>query len=223
MVRSRSDESLVLQWLSREKDPFVRKTYGLLYRTIYKDLAEAEFQFLRNAFEDHLKRCWWGTINRRNRRLSTATITAHPKLTIKQVARESKLQPALIRTFVRGSQIKSEGIRFPSGRTAQTVSISVDQAATALGLKQEVTYQLVRRGLISAQHVPQAGFRVCLESLQRFRSDYVSLSELSARSGKAPRRLLRELTARPVTGPQVDGARQYFFRRTEIFSQEEQT
>jgi hypothetical protein len=343
----------------------IQKTYGLLYRTIYKDLAEAEFQFLRDAFEDHLNRRWWGTINRRNRRLRETTINAHPKLTLKQIARESKLQPALIRTFVRRSQIKSEGVRFPSGRTTQTVSsdqvdllrklgsdlldlrqaakclglsrervrmlidagvltlavdpelqralpwriqsrsvesllgrivvgrdiddgtslrtvlktwrlkpdefvalvqaireghliayhaygssgtlgdsllsrgtahawltkrrtaegqsISVDQAATALGLKQEVTYQLVRRGLISAQHVPQAGFRVCLESLQRFQLDYVSLSELSARSGKSPRRLLRELTARPVTGPQVDGARQYFFRRTEIFSQEEQT
>jgi excisionase family DNA binding protein len=100
-------------------------------------------------------------------------------------------------------------------RRASCAWLSVDEAAKQLGLKQQVAYELVARGLI-ASSMHERGRRVAPEAVESFRCTYVALSELAAEQSMAPRRVLTLLTSRPVCGPCVDGARQYFYRRDDI-------
>lgn len=93
---------------------------------------------------------------------------------------------------------------------------SVDETARALGLKQQVADELVRRGVLSSTHVAEHGRRVFDEAIQSFRETYVSLAEVARSRGRFPRALLHDIGATPVSGPSVDGTRQYFFRRNDL-------
>jgi hypothetical protein len=93
--------------------------------------------------------------------------------------------------------------------------LSIDEAARRLGLKQQVAYELVARGLIVSS-IQDRGRRIAPQAIDSFRCTYVSLSELAAGQSMAPRRMLALLTSRPVCGPRVDGARQYFYRREDV-------
>lgn len=101
-------------------------------------------------------------------------------------------------------------------RRQSSPGLSVDEAAQALGLKQQVAYELVRRGLLPSKYVAGLGRRVFDEAIQSFRQTYVSLAEIARLRGRAPRALLHDIEGTPVTGPSVDGARQYFFRRSDL-------
>lgn len=107
-------------------------------------------------------------------------------------------------------------------RASKSSSVSVDEAATALGIKQQVAYQLVRQGLVPSYQVPnRTEVRVCRVDLQDFRRTYVSLAELARRQKTSPKALLGKLLCEPVTGPTVDGTRQYFFRITDLMAAEQ--
>lgn len=93
--------------------------------------------------------------------------------------------------------------------------LSVDEAARRLGLKQQVTYELVARGLIASVVLGRCR-RVTPQAIECFRTTYVSLSEIAATHGMAPRRMLALLACQPTCGPGVDGARQYFYRRDDL-------
>lgn len=103
-----------------------------------------------------------------------------------------------------------------AARRKSTPGLSVDEAAQTLGLKQQVAYELVRRGLLPSTHVAGHGHRVFDEDIQFFRETYVSLAEVSRGQGRSPRALLHDMCATPVSGPSVDGTRQYFFRRSDL-------
>lgn len=95
--------------------------------------------------------------------------------------------------------------------------LSVDQAAQALGIKQQVAYALVHAGLLIASRREGAlGLRVLAGDLRSFKATYVSLADLARDARRSPRALLAEMAAAPVCGPSVDGCRQYFFRRAEL-------
>lgn len=95
--------------------------------------------------------------------------------------------------------------------------MSVDQAAKALGVKQQVAYDLVRAGLLIAAHGEASrGSRVTNENLSAFKATYVSLADLAQDAQRSPRALLAEINVAPVCGPKIDGCRQYFFRRAEF-------
>lgn len=98
-------------------------------------------------------------------------------------------------------------------------SISVDEAAKRLGLKQQVVYDLVRQGLLATIQCDLPGRRVTQDSLEGFQMTYVSLAEYAGSLNRAPRWLLQTLSVRPVTGPMIDGNRQYFFRRSDLYSE----
>ncbi|MHA7062887.1 TniQ family protein [Azospirillum argentinense] len=103
-------------------------------------------------------------------------------------------------------------------------TLSLSQAAGILDVKTEVAYAWARRGLLPTAarpgERPERGRRVGEADLESFRRDYVTASELRGRSGLgASRKLALTLIARgatPVSGPSVDGARQYLFRRAEV-------
>ena len=94
--------------------------------------------------------------------------------------------------------------------------MSVDCAAKALGLKQQVAYQLVQSGLLETDPPSGKGVRISTDQLQQFQANYVSLAELARIRGCSSRNLLEALPTKPVTGPTVDGNRQYFYRRSEV-------
>lgn len=104
-------------------------------------------------------------------------------------------------------------------RYADGASISVDQAAKRLGLKQQVVYDLVRLGLMTTiqDHLP--GRRVTQASLDEFQATYISLAEYAKSVKRAPRWVLQTLTVQPVSGPLIDRSRQYFFRRSDLYGE----
>ncbi|CAM5784183.1 hypothetical protein CCAE64S_01311 [Castellaniella caeni] len=112
--------------------------------------------------------------------------------------------------------------RWRSGRRVnKSSSVSVDEAATVLGIKQQVAYQLVYQGLLpSSQMLNRAEVRVRSVDLQDFQRTYVSLAELARSRKTSPKALLGKLPCEPVTGPTVDGTRQYFYRIADLMAAE---
>lgn len=337
----------------------IRRTFGSLYRTLYTDLSNECFQFLRDAFEGYLHAHWSGIVNKRHRAFKLETIARHPRVTLKHAAKKAGVAPSTVRHFIRAEVIAGNQIELPSGRTMRSVdeqslteiailakgcvtldqaakqlglpkarirdliadgvlkplvsrmhgnaavwlipkqqvqalvfagtgamhwpptinvryilkywhlregefialvrallgnqlkpvgklndsvplgniqldeqqtwqwlaemryadgaSISVDQAAKRLGLKQQVVYDLVRLGLLTTiqDHLP--GRRVTQASLDNFQATYVSLAEYAKSLNRAPRWVLQTLQVQPVSGPMIDGSRQYFFRKSDLY------
>lgn len=115
-------------------------------------------------------------------------------------------------------QVSSEGVaKFLATRKAPTLSLP--EAATALGIKQEVVYALARSGRL---HVTRGrgqlrtAERTTRASIAAFKREYVSAVELAKKLGTSPRRtivLMGQRQVYPVIGPETDGCRQVFFRR----------
>ncbi|MEE8616676.1 MAG: hypothetical protein V3V71_04115 [Roseateles sp.] len=103
---------------------------------------------------------------------------------------------------------------------AEAVSwLTPTQAAQVLCLKEQVVYELIERDLLRAKRTRGSrGWvsRIDRDEVQAFRETYVSLATLAKSAGRAPRALLTALPVAPVTGPTLDGARQYFFRRADL-------
>lgn len=346
---------------SAPPSPSVRKTFSPLYRVVYDDLKEDDFQVIRDAFESYLQEHWWGLICKRNSRLQTTTINNHPRLSLAHMAKGSEVPKSVLRHMVQMDLIDSNSVPLPSGRharslhaddltkiqnitkgamplkqaaqelalpekrireliTAQilkplisrqttpsaaswlipkeeienlhllptqeaslagTTSVrdllkywrlregeatalvraligqqipsigkcseaipigmvqvcdvttkqwiercrntahegySVDQAGKRLGLKQQVTYDLVRIGLLQSQNTGKLGIRIKEEDLSEFRSTYVSLSTLAKELNTSPRSLMARINEAAVCGPSIDGTRQYFYRREGVNS-----
>ncbi|WP_083851186.1 helix-turn-helix domain-containing protein [Pusillimonas noertemannii] len=96
-------------------------------------------------------------------------------------------------------------------------SLSVDEAAKALGIKQQVAYQLVHSGLLqSYRGSERTELRVRYVDLEAFQRQYISLAQLARNKKTSPKALLRKILCSPVTGPDIDGGRQYFYRRVDL-------
>lgn len=97
--------------------------------------------------------------------------------------------------------------------------VSVAVAAELLGLKEQVAYELVAKNFLVADVISKRGQtfrRISLPSLHHFQKTYVSLAELAHGTKTSSYALLKQLAAQPVTGPKVDGGRQYFYRRSDL-------
>lgn len=101
-------------------------------------------------------------------------------------------------------------------------SMTATDAGTELGVKEEVVYQLMRTGLLGFMEY-RINHRVARlitgENLHDFRSRYVTLVNAAKRWNVSPGTALKRLKAdgcQPVSGPSVDGSRQYFFRAGDI-------
>lgn len=101
-------------------------------------------------------------------------------------------------------------------KTDLGAALTIPQAARHLGLKQEVAYHLVRAGLIETEQMKvgrRMGQVVSAEGLHRFVQRNDPLSRAAARAGIDPRQGLAwamQTNRRLVSGPSVDGGRQYF-------------
>lgn len=106
-----------------------------------------------------------------------------------------------------------------AGRINADSWVSIDTAGKMLGVKQQVAYELVARGMLTvsaANSAAEGHRRVHRYAIDEFRRTYVSLAEIAKIRGTSPRRMLDSVAATPVCGPSVDGARQYFFRRSDV-------
>ncbi|MDK6080432.1 hypothetical protein QPM04_25820, partial [Massilia varians] len=104
-------------------------------------------------------------------------------------------------------------------RDATTTWVSISRAAELLGLKEQVVYELVARNFLVADVVAKGGRafrRIALPSLQNFEETYIAVAELAKQRSTSSKALLQQITTRAVTGPDIDGARQYFFRRADL-------
>lgn len=99
-------------------------------------------------------------------------------------------------------------------------SFSIPEASKLLEIKQEVAYSLVRGGLLptSQEKIGHRHLtRVSRIGLTEFRDAYVFGRDLAEEMGTSPRALaerLDRLDIRPVSGPSVDGGRQYLYARS---------
>ncbi|OAZ15257.1 TniQ family protein [Thalassospira indica] len=98
-------------------------------------------------------------------------------------------------------------------------AVTIREASRMLGLNEEATRHLVHKGLLETTSVAIDGRlrrQVSLDAIERFNATYVSASSLAARNDTSAKTVVikqKEFGIRPVTGPEVDGGRQYFFRR----------
>uniref|UniRef100_E1T3Y0 TniQ domain-containing protein n=1 Tax=Burkholderia sp. (strain CCGE1003) TaxID=640512 RepID=E1T3Y0_BURSG len=110
----------------------------------------------------------------------------------------------------------TDAVRLPEdGMTAQTV-------ARRLAVKEEVAYQLIRCGLLKSYdyHVNGRAITMVTESsLRDFQQNYIPLIEFARFRRTSPNAAYRWLSKHgfhAVTGPSVDGMRQYFYRTLDI-------
>lgn len=103
-------------------------------------------------------------------------------------------------------------------RIATNDWLSVDLAARVLGVKQQVAYELVAKGLLKTTPCASNARAISAAQLQAFKNQYISLVEVAINCGRSPRWVLQKIRVLPICGPSVDGGRQYFFRRDEFES-----
>jgi len=103
-------------------------------------------------------------------------------------------------------------------RWTSTSTISIDEASKKLGIKQQVAYQLVRSGLLETVECKANSRRVTTDAIEKFQAEYVSLSVLAKVRESSVRAMKKTLICNPVTGPEIDGARQYFYRRADLLA-----
>lgn len=106
--------------------------------------------------------------------------------------------------------------------TDELPTFTVVQAADWLSLKQEVAYHLVHSGLLPSL-TTQSGKRPCrivrLADIEVFEALYISASKMASARNTSSRAMVKALQAKgifPIAGPDVDGCRQYFFRRKDV-------
>lgn len=97
--------------------------------------------------------------------------------------------------------------------------LTIPELADRLHLKQQVAYHLVRAGLIPVDTVPinsRLTQVVAIGAADDFERSFEPLSRRLSREGVDPRQGLRFASANgiePISGPRIDGGRQYFVRR----------
>lgn len=97
--------------------------------------------------------------------------------------------------------------------------LMLGEVATALGVKHDVVRDLIRVGLLKAsvgQMNRRRCWRIAQQEVEDFKRSYVALAELTRESNVRSKdgfAWAREQQLNVVTGPVVDGSRQYFVRR----------
>ena len=106
------------------------------------------------------------------------------------------------------------------GRNTDRVTIT--EAARKLGLNQEAVYDLVERRLLHTVSDVYQGrdFRmVPVSAIDVFKASYVAAADIADDLQTSPRHFVEtaiSVGVRPITGPGIDGGRQYFFLKSQI-------
>lgn len=136
------------------------RTFGRLYRWLYRDFEGDEFAFLREAFEDYLREHWWGLLCRRNRRLGTRTPGS--RKTAQAIAAAAGTTPARVRQLHLAGWVEADIAAQPSGRrvwsfpasqveplaTLISDGLTLQDAAAYLRLSKHRVRELIATGMI---------------------------------------------------------------------------
>ena len=101
-------------------------------------------------------------------------------------------------------------------RSSSKPNFSINEAAFSLQIKEQGAYDLVKRGFLKTVDGNGSGRRVTQEAIVKFSEQYIALSNLTRRKGVHSRDALNWAVAQGlnvVTGPRIDGSRQYFIGR----------
>jgi hypothetical protein len=142
------------------------QAFGPIYPVLYRHLAAPCFQFLRDEFEAYLHGRWWGLLCRRNRSFQSATIEAHPRLSIKQAAQQARTTSAKAEQCIQQSQLDLHASQFANGKQRRTVpasfvstlsattstSVTLRTAADTLALPAERVRQLLGHDIGALAH-----------------------------------------------------------------------
>ncbi|MPQ72243.1 hypothetical protein GC387_37485 [Pseudomonas sp. MWU12-2323] len=94
--------------------------------------------------------------------------------------------------------------------------LTIPDAAKQLGLKAQLAYHLVQRRSLASTLRNQTQLWITAEPVADSERQSVALSTFAHDAQTSPKTLLAKLTVQPVTGPTVDGCRQYFYRRVDL-------
>lgn len=99
--------------------------------------------------------------------------------------------------------------------------LTVNEAAAALGIKPEALYGWVRRGVVGPDEYVQVAHGILFADgfIRSFRSKYFLASHRAWQLGTSAKALVSFLAATgvaPVSGPSVDGSRQYLFLASDV-------
>lgn len=100
-------------------------------------------------------------------------------------------------------------------------ALTVLDVSKLLGVKQEVAAWWMEKGFIACKVLfgKKTRRKISMENLKIFKSHFITLAEIAKDYGKSPKILVTELMGngvQPVSGPKVDGGRQYLFRKADI-------
>jgi len=102
--------------------------------------------------------------------------------------------------------------------------LTITQAAKILGVKEQVAYELVRLGYLQSEVMPKQikrGTRIRRSTIDTFNQDYVFATKIAEAMGCSPRKVINHLASfekHPLSGPNIDGARQVLYKREEVIS-----
>ena len=158
--------------------------------------------------------------------LVTADVLARGGVTIAEILAavlDGKLRPRRIDGSAAGvHRLLFDPAWIHGTLSPRSATMSTMAAAVALGVKQEVAYHWVRMGLIAATvgtTKTEQGYRVTQDGLDAFRKEYVTGTEIARELGRRARWVSVELVRSgiyPVSSPEVDGCRQFLFRRVDV-------
>jgi hypothetical protein len=115
--------------------------------------------------------------------------------------------------------VRQDVISIMRASRPQATQVSIAEAARRLGIKQEVMYHLINIGLVTTRTAKlgrRAARVVDIDELQTFTAQFLPLVTVAKAMGISARDAPRWATQRGievVTGPSVDGGRQYWIRR----------
>jgi hypothetical protein len=133
-----------------------------------------------------------------------------------QSSRKSEISKGMCEVRVDANQVREWlCIR----REKAQLPMSIDAAAKLLGVKQQVAYELVRKGLLAtvlSEDGTQRGRRVHQHAIEAFQKQFVALTDIARAHRVGVRRALNEIPIAPICGPRIDCLRQYFYRRCDL-------
>lgn len=101
----------------------------------------------------------------------------------------------------------------------QMSGLTIPELAKHLNIKQEVAYHLVRTNVIQATDSGRLGVFVELSAIEAFIQMYAWARDIAKNLRTSPRSLVARLNSvgvDPVSGPSIDGSRQYLYLRRDV-------
>jgi hypothetical protein len=102
--------------------------------------------------------------------------------------------------------------------------LTITQAANILGIKEQVAYELVSLGYLQSEVMPKQvkrGTRIRRSTIDAFNKDYIFATKIAEAMSCSPRKVINHLASfaiYPISGPQLDGARQVLYKHEEVIN-----